>query len=152
MIELAPSILSADFARLAEQIRAAVAGGGSVIHVDIMDGHFVPNITVGPPVVRSLRKVTEVPLDCHLMIENPDDFIPPFAEAGASWISESVSFSLRVGVELRRRAAFSKMSARKTCGPTEKLRVAASLHSPLERRCSMTHAALSPEGSLALCR
>ena len=87
MIELAPSILSADFARLAEQIRAAVAGGGSVIHVDIMDGHFVPNITVGPPVVRSLRKVTDVPLDCHLMIENPDQYIPEFAEAGADWIS-----------------------------------------------------------------
>ena len=87
MIELAPSILSADFARLAEQIRAAVAGGGSVIHVDIMDGHFVPNITVGPPVVRSLRKVTEVPLDCHLMIENPDQYIPEFADAGADWIS-----------------------------------------------------------------
>src|ERR1700719_1392786 len=87
LIELAPSILSADFARLAEQIQAAVEGGGSVIHVDIMDGHFVPNITIGPPVVRSLRKATDLPLDCHLMIENPDLFIPEFAEAGASWIS-----------------------------------------------------------------
>ena len=87
MIELAPSILSADFARLGEQVRAAGEGGGSVIHVDIMDGHFVPNLTVGPPVVRSLRKVTELPLDCHLMIENPDQYIPDFAEAGADWIS-----------------------------------------------------------------
>src|SRR5450755_4036095 len=87
MIELAPSILSADFARLGEQVRAAGEGGGTVIHVDIMDGHFVPNITVGPPVVKSLRKVTQLPLDCHLMIENPDEFIPVFAEAGADWIS-----------------------------------------------------------------
>ena len=87
MIELAPSILSADFARLGEQVRAAGEGGGSVIHVDIMDGHFVPNLTIGPPVVKSLRKVTKLPLDCHLMIENPDEFIPAFAEAGADWIS-----------------------------------------------------------------
>ena len=87
MIELAPSILSADFAHLADQVRDATAGGGTVIHVDIMDGHFVPNLTVGPPLVRSLRKVTELPLDCHLMIENPDQFIPEFCEAGANWIS-----------------------------------------------------------------
>ena len=87
MIELAPSILSADFARLAEEVRAASEGGGSVIHVDIMDGHFVPNLTIGPPVVRSLRKATKLPLDCHLMIEHPDQFIPDFAEAGADWIS-----------------------------------------------------------------
>jgi ribulose-phosphate 3-epimerase len=87
MIELAPSILSADFARLGEQVRAAGEGGAAVIHVDIMDGHFVPNLTLGPPVVKSLRKVTELPLDCHLMIENPDEFIPAFAEAGANWMS-----------------------------------------------------------------
>ena len=87
MIELAPSILSADFARLGEQVRAAGEGGASVIHVDIMDGHFVPNLTIGPPVVKSLRKVTKLPLDCHLMIENPDEFIPAFADAGADWIS-----------------------------------------------------------------
>ena len=87
MIELAASILSADFARLGEQVRAASEGGGTVVHVDIMDGHFVPNLTIGPPVVKSLRKVTDLPLDCHLMIENPDEFIPAFAEAGADWIS-----------------------------------------------------------------
>jgi ribulose-phosphate 3-epimerase len=87
LIELAPSILSADFARLAEQVQAAAEGGGSVIHVDVMDGHFVPNITIGPVVVRSLRKATDLPLDCHLMIENPDQYIPEFAEAGADWIS-----------------------------------------------------------------
>ena len=87
MIELAPSILSGDFARLGEQVRSAGEGGGSVIHVDIMDGHFVPNLTLGPPVVKSLRQVTKLPLDCHLMIENPDQYIPDFADAGASWIS-----------------------------------------------------------------
>lgn len=87
MIDLAPSILSADFAHLADQVRSATEGGAAVIHVDIMDGHFVPNLTIGPPVVKSLRKATDLPLDCHLMIENPDEFIPIFIEAGADWIS-----------------------------------------------------------------
>jgi ribulose-phosphate 3-epimerase len=87
LIELAPSILSADFARLGEQVRAAAEGGGTVIHVDVMDGHFVPNLTLGPPLVKSLRKATKLPLDCHMMVENPDDFIATFAEAGADWIS-----------------------------------------------------------------
>jgi ribulose-phosphate 3-epimerase len=87
MVELAPSILSADFARLAEQIAAAERGGGTVVHVDVMDGHFVPNLTIGPPVVASLRKATKLPLDCHLMIDNPNEFIPAFAEAGADWVS-----------------------------------------------------------------
>ncbi|SPF48922.1 D-ribulose-5-phosphate 3-epimerase [Candidatus Sulfotelmatobacter kueseliae] len=87
MIELAPSILSADFSRLGEEVRAAGEGGGTVIHVDIMDGHFVPNLTIGPPVVKSLRRATRLPLDCHLMIEHPDEFIPVFADAGADWIS-----------------------------------------------------------------
>ena len=87
MVELVPSILSADFAHLAAQIEAAERGGGTVIHVDVMDGHFVPNITIGPLVVASLRKVTKLPLDCHLMIENPDEFIPALAHAGANWVS-----------------------------------------------------------------
>jgi ribulose-phosphate 3-epimerase len=80
--------LSANFARLGEDAKAALDGGGSVLHVDVMDGHFVPNITIGPPVVASLRKaLPNAILDCHLMIENPDDFIPAFAEAGANWIA-----------------------------------------------------------------
>jgi len=79
--------LSADFARLAEEVAAATEGGATLLHVDVMDGHFVPNITIGPPVVESLRKVTDLPLDTHLMIENPDQYIPAFAEAGADWIS-----------------------------------------------------------------
>jgi len=87
LIELAPSILSADFARLGEEVRAALDGGATLLHVDVMDGHFVPNLTIGPPVVASLRKVTKAPLDVHLMIEDPDQFIPAFLEAGADWIS-----------------------------------------------------------------
>ena len=86
MVELLPSILSADFAHLADAVAAAERAGGTAIHVDVMDGHFVPNITLGPPVVKSLRKVTKLPLDCHLMIEHADNFIPAFAEAGANWI------------------------------------------------------------------
>ena len=87
-IELAPSILSANFARLGDDAKAALDGGGTVLHVDVMDGHFVPNITIGPLVVASLRKtLPNAVLDCHLMIENPDDYIPAFAEAGANWIS-----------------------------------------------------------------
>jgi len=87
LIELAPSILSADFGHLAEQVGRAQEGGASVVHVDVMDGHFVPNLTLGPPIVKSLRKATKLPLDCHLMIDNPDEFIPAFADAGADWIS-----------------------------------------------------------------
>lgn len=87
MIEIAPSILSADFAHLAEAAEAAIRGGASLIHCDVMDGHFVPNLTIGPAVVASLRKAVRVPLDCHLMIENADEFIPAFADAGANWIS-----------------------------------------------------------------
>jgi len=87
LIELAPSILSADFARLGDEARAAIEGGAQLLHVDVMDGHFVPNITIGPPVVASLRKAVTVPLDVHLMIEDPDQFIPAFVDAGADWIS-----------------------------------------------------------------
>jgi len=87
VIELAFSILASDFAHLADEVAAAERGGGSIVHVDVMDGHFVPNITFGPPMVKALRPITKLPLDCHLMIENPDEFIPAFAEAGADMIS-----------------------------------------------------------------
>ena len=87
MIELAFSILASDFAHLADEVAAAERGGGTIVHVDVMDGHFVPNITFGPPMVQALRPITKLPLDCHLMIENPDAFIPEFAAAGASMIS-----------------------------------------------------------------
>lgn len=87
---IAPSILAADFARLGAEIDAVVRGGADLIHVDIMDGHFVPNLTMGPPVVRSIARVTRVPLDVHLMIEDPDRFIEAFVLAGAAMISVHV--------------------------------------------------------------
>ncbi len=87
MIELAFSILASDFARLGEEIATAERGGGTIVHVDVMDGHFVPNITFGPPMVAAIRPITKLPLDCHLMIENPDQYIQAFAEAGADMIS-----------------------------------------------------------------
>jgi len=82
-VRIAPSILSADFARLGEQVQEAQAGGADWIHVDVMDGHFVPNLTIGPPVVRALRPLTTLPLDVHLMIERPELLIPDFIRAGA---------------------------------------------------------------------
>lgn len=83
-VRLAPSLLAADFAALGEAVRAAERGGADLIHVDIMDGHFVPNITIGPPVVRAMKRVAQVPLDVHLMISDPDRYVDAFAEAGAS--------------------------------------------------------------------
>jgi ribulose-phosphate 3-epimerase len=87
---IAPSILSADFSRLGEEVEAVTAAGADVIHVDVMDGHFVPNITIGPLVVKAVRRVTELPLDVHLMIENPDRYLEAFAKAGADWITVHV--------------------------------------------------------------
>jgi ribulose-phosphate 3-epimerase len=84
---VAPSILSADFSRLADEIRDVEAGGCDWIHVDVMDGHFVPNLTIGPVVVRWVRKVTRLPLDCHLMIENPGKYLSDFKRAGADWVT-----------------------------------------------------------------
>jgi ribulose-phosphate 3-epimerase len=87
MAKIAPSILSADFGRLAEQIGAAQAAGADWIHVDVMDGHFVPNLTIGPPVVAAARKATDLPLDVHLMIEEPDRYLEAFVEAGADLLT-----------------------------------------------------------------
>ncbi|MBS0153380.1 MAG: ribulose-phosphate 3-epimerase [Nitrospira sp.] len=89
-ISIAPSILSADFARLAEEIAAVEQAGADLLHVDVMDGHFVPNLTVGPPIVESLRKVTKLPLDVHLMITNADAFIPDFVDAGSDYLTVHV--------------------------------------------------------------
>ena len=86
-IKVAPSILSADFGRLSEEVKAVEKAGADMIHVDVMDGHFVPNITIGPLVVSALSKITKLPLDVHLMIENPDRYIAPFAKAGANILS-----------------------------------------------------------------
>jgi ribulose-phosphate 3-epimerase len=92
-IKVAPSILSADFGNLEEEIRKVEAAGADLIHVDVMDGHFVPNITVGPLIVKACRKITKLPLDVHLMIENPDRYIPDFAQAGADIITIHVEAS-----------------------------------------------------------
>ena len=87
MFEIAPSILSADFAKLGEEIRAVEEGGAGIIHFDVMDGQFVPNITIGLPVLKSIRKVTKLPIDCHLMIENPNRYAAEFVENGADMVS-----------------------------------------------------------------
>src|SRR5438552_16438513 len=87
MVEIAPSILSADFARLGEEIAAVERGGERILHVDVMDGHFVPNITVGLPVVKSIRRATELPIDTHLMITEPGVYAEQFVDAGASMVS-----------------------------------------------------------------
>jgi len=89
-VRIAPSILSADFARLAEEVSRVQAAGADWLHIDVMDGHFVPNLTVGPPIVDALRKVTTLPLDVHLMMTNPDEFIGEFAEAGADYLTVHV--------------------------------------------------------------
>ena len=87
MKKIAPSILSADFSRLGDEVRAVEKAGADVIHVDVMDGHFVPNITIGPLVVQGLRKLTSLPLDVHLMIEKPERYVEAFAQAGSDWIT-----------------------------------------------------------------
>src|SRR5512140_773913 len=87
MFKLAPSILSADFARLGEQVKEADAAGADYIHVDVMDGHFVPNITMGPHIVAAIRPLTRLPLDVHLMIESPEKYVSAFADAGADIIT-----------------------------------------------------------------
>jgi ribulose-phosphate 3-epimerase len=107
-IRIAPSILAADFAALGEAVAAAERGGADLIHVDVMDGHFVPNITIGPAVVKALKRVAHVPLDVHLMIEEPDRYLDAFAEAGAAMMSvhvevlphlhRTVSYIKRLGV------------------------------------------------------
>jgi len=89
-VQIAPSILSADFARLADEVAAVERAGADLLHIDVMDGHFVPNLTIGPPIVESLRKVTKLPLDVHLMITNADAFIPEFARAGANYLTVHV--------------------------------------------------------------
>jgi ribulose-phosphate 3-epimerase len=122
-VQIAPSILSADFTRLGDEIRTVQAGGAHMIHVDVMDGHFVPNITIGPPVVRSIRDATELPLDVHLMISEADRFIPAFADSGANSITVHVealkhldrtvalirSFGARVGVALNPATSLSEV-------------------------------------------
>lgn len=94
---IAPSILAADFSRLGEEIKSVEEAGAEVLHVDVMDGHFVPNISIGPPVVQAIRKTTDLPFDVHLMIEHPEDFIVPFAEAGADHLTVHVEAACDAG-------------------------------------------------------
>ncbi|MCM3113980.1 ribulose-phosphate 3-epimerase [Neobacillus sp. MER 74] len=114
MVKIAPSILSADFSKLGEEILAVEKGGADYIHIDVMDGHFVPNITIGPLIVEAIRPITKLPLDVHLMIENPDEYIEAFVKAGADYITVHVeacrhlhrtiqnikSFGIKAGVVL----------------------------------------------------
>ncbi len=95
-IKIAPSILSADFTRLGEEVKKVEAGGAEILHIDVMDGHFVPNITIGPPVVKALRKVSEMKFDVHLMIEKPELYIEEFAKAGADIITVHAEASIHI--------------------------------------------------------
>jgi ribulose-phosphate 3-epimerase len=109
MALIAPSILSADFARIGEAVALAEKAGADLVHIDVMDGHFVPNLTLGPQLVASLRKMTRLPLDVHLMIENPRAFIPAFSEAGADWIS----FHLEASAHLHKDVSLVRELGRK---------------------------------------
>ena len=99
---IAPSILSADFSKLGDEIKAVEAAGVDWIHADVMDGHFVPNITIGPLIVEAVKRVTDLPIDVHLMIENPDNYISAFAEAGASYISVQVETCIHLNRTVQR--------------------------------------------------
>lgn len=121
MKKIAPSVLSADFSRLGEEIRAVEKAGADLIHLDIMDGHFVPNITAGPILVEAARKVTKLPLDAHLMIENPEKYIPDFAEAGADSITIHVETAGKKALQLIRKCGAKPAIALNPATPLSKV-------------------------------
>lgn len=108
MVLLAPSILSADFARIEEAVKTAEEAGADLIHIDVMDGHFVPNLTFGPQLVASLKEKTSLPLDVHLMVKNPHAFIPLFHQAGADWISIHIEASVHLHQDISMIKEFKK--------------------------------------------
>ena len=122
MVQIAPSILSADFAKLASEIQSVEAAGAHLLHLDVMDGHFVPNITFGPPVVACIRKTTQLPLDVHLMIENADSYIGAFAKVGANWISVHAETCLHLDRTLKEIKSFG-LSAGVVLNPATSLGV-----------------------------
>ncbi len=125
-VRIAPSILAADFARLAEAVALAEQGGADLVHVDVMDGHFVPNLTIGPPVVAALRKATRLPLDVHLMIERPEETVARYLDAGADWISVHVEAThhLQRCLDLIRRGGARAGAAINPATPTAALSAA----------------------------
>lgn len=122
MVKIAPSILSADFLKLGEEIKAAEEAGADILHIDIMDGHFVPNITIGPFIVESIRNITSLPLDIHLMIEKPDTYLKDFIEAGADYLTVHLEASVHLHRTVQRikeggvKAGVSLNPATPVCG------------------------------------
>ena len=125
-VRIAPSLLAADFARLAEALAVAEAGGADLVHVDVMDGHFVPNLTIGPPVVKALRKATRLPLDVHLMIERPERSLAEYLDAGVDWVSVHVESTphLQRCLDAIRQAGARAGAALNPSTPTEALAAA----------------------------
>src|ERR1700704_1555778 len=119
-VRIAPSLLAADFARLSDALAQAEAGGADLVHVDVMDGHFVPSLTIGPPVVRALRRATRLPLDVHLMIERPERTLHEYLDAGAQWISVHVEAThhLQRCLDTIRRGGAKAGAALKPATPT----------------------------------
>jgi ribulose-phosphate 3-epimerase len=122
-VRIAPSLLAADFARLADALALAEKGGADLIHVDVMDGHFVPNLTIGPPVVAALRRATRLPLDIHLMIERPEASLAQYLDAGVDWVSIHVEATAHVQrcLEMIRRSGARAGAALNPATPTEAL-------------------------------
>lgn len=137
-VVIAPSVLSADFAHLADEIKKMEEVGAKVLHLDVMDGHFVPNITIGPSVVESIRKVTDLPLDVHLMIENPERYLDRFVQAGADWISVQYESTPHIHRALQMIKAYGHVEVGLALNPSTPLTVLAHLMEDLNFVLLMT--------------